>query len=100
MVKLEVPHFSTAAPQGATRRTFQPPFTPKLFRKCLLGQSTGLPMVHQALCHSVTIRERIEAKEPDHTRHVVDTRKCSVVLLPVDDRHRVAADDFRHIPLP
>ena len=27
MVNLEVPHFSTAAPLGATRRTFQPPFT-------------------------------------------------------------------------
>jgi hypothetical protein len=24
---LEVPHFSTAAPLSATRRTFQPPFT-------------------------------------------------------------------------
>jgi len=24
---VEVPHFSTAAPQGATRRTFQPAFT-------------------------------------------------------------------------
>jgi hypothetical protein len=28
MVNLEVPHFSTAAPLSATRRTFQPPFTP------------------------------------------------------------------------
>jgi hypothetical protein len=27
MVNLEVPHFSTAAPLSATRRTFQPPFT-------------------------------------------------------------------------
>ena len=27
MVNLEVPHFSTAAPLGATRRTVQPPFT-------------------------------------------------------------------------
>jgi hypothetical protein len=27
MVNLAVPHFSTAAPQGATRRTFHPPFT-------------------------------------------------------------------------
>ena len=27
MVNLEVPHFSTAAPLGATGRTFQPPFT-------------------------------------------------------------------------
>jgi hypothetical protein len=28
MVNLEVPHFSTAAPLSATRRTFQAPFTP------------------------------------------------------------------------
>ena len=27
MVNSEVPHFSTAAPLGATRRTFHPPFT-------------------------------------------------------------------------
>lgn len=29
MVNLEAPHFPTAAPQGATHRTFHPPFTPE-----------------------------------------------------------------------
>jgi len=35
MVNLEVPHFSTAAPLGATRRTVQPPFTLKAGRDLL-----------------------------------------------------------------
>ena len=37
MVNLEVPHFSTAAPLSATRRTFQPPFTPVDLRKSFSG---------------------------------------------------------------
>ncbi len=41
MVNLEAPHFSTAAPQGATRRTFHPPFT----RSELFGEE---PPPHQA----------------------------------------------------
>jgi len=38
---LEVPHFSTAAPLSATRRTFQPPFT-TAGRGAFCGSGMGL----------------------------------------------------------
>jgi hypothetical protein len=57
-------------------------------------------MVHQALGRSVTVWKRIESEESDDSGHVVDLRRCGVALLPVNDRHRVAADNFRDILLP
>jgi hypothetical protein len=44
MVNLEVPHFSTAAPLSATRRTFQPPFTRQNYSQIKYLQAGSLPV--------------------------------------------------------
>ena len=72
---------------------------PEFLGKLVLSDTQRLPVVHQSLCHAVTIRERVKAEESDHSSHVVDAGKCGVALLPVDDRHRVAPNDFCDIPL-
>ncbi len=72
---------------------------PEFPGKLALGGTNRLPVVHQSLRHSVTIRKGVKAEEPDHSCHVVYLRKTGVALLPIDDCHGVASDHFRNIPL-
>ncbi len=47
----------------------------------------------------VTLLKRVETQEFDHLAHVIDPGG-GVPLLPINDRHLVAADDFSHVNLP
>jgi len=73
---------------------------PDFGRERPLRLSLGSAEVDQPLGQSRTDFKRIEAKELDHSRHVVHLREGGVALLPVDHRHLVASDDFRGIGLP
>ena len=78
MVNSEVPHFSTAAPLGATRRTFHPPFT-------------GLPVSQSLMPPIVSYCDETSRK------HIVDILHAEWPgLLPVlenEDLHILGATD-------
>jgi hypothetical protein len=55
-------------------------------------------MIDQPMRQSVSILKRIEAEKCDHSGEVIDARGA-VSLLPIDDRHLVAADHFGCVDL-
>lgn len=70
----------------------------ELFGKIPLSDAEGFSVIDQSLRHSGTLFKWIVAQEFYHCAHVFDARLC-VVLLPIDDRHFIAADERRYVLL-
>ena len=64
----------------------------------LLGEAKGLAMADDLEGQSVPLGQRVESQEFDHFTHVIVSGR-GVSLLPIDDRHLVAADYFGHVDL-
>ncbi len=64
----------------------------------LLAEPPRISIVYQLLCQSVALGEGNESEEFYHLAHVIDPGSA-VPLLPGDQGHLIAADDFGNLDL-